>query len=68
MGVTEKIGAATNSRKNYKQKIQNKTGGDLICKNFGVNGNVVTFRGATAHFQPDLPLGPDPLQTPPPQT
>ena len=31
------IHAATNSGKNYK-KIQKKTGGELICKNFGVNG------------------------------
>ena len=40
MGVTKKIGAATNSGKNYKKKLQ-KTGGELICKNFGVNGKVL---------------------------
>ena len=34
------ISAATNSSKNYKKKIQKKTGGELICKNFGVNGGV----------------------------
>ena len=38
MGVTKKIGAATNSRKNTK-KIQKK-GGELICKKFGVNGKL----------------------------
>ena len=32
--------APTNSRKNYKKNIP---GGDLICKNFGVNGSVKTF-------------------------
>ena len=37
MGVAKKIGAARNSRKNYKKKITKK-GGELICKNFGVNG------------------------------
>ena len=31
--------AATNSRKNYKKNIkEKKTGGELICKSFGVNG------------------------------
>ena len=40
MGVTKKIGAATNSRKNYKKK----PGGELICKNFGVNGNRVLVK------------------------
>ena len=38
MGVTKKIGAATNSRKNYKKKYKKKPGGELICKKFGVNG------------------------------
>ena len=36
MGVTKKIGAATNSRKNYKKNYKKKPGGELICKNFGV--------------------------------
>ena len=39
MGVTKKIGAATNSRKNYKKITKKKPGGELICKNFGVNGS-----------------------------
>ena len=38
MGVTKKICAATNSRKNYKKKYKKKPGGELIYKNFGVNG------------------------------
>ena len=38
MGVSVNIGAATNSRKNA-QKNTKTTGGELICKNFGVNGN-----------------------------
>ena len=32
--------AATNSRKNYKTNYKKNTGGELICKNFGVNGIV----------------------------
>ena len=41
MGVTKKkLVAATSSRKNYKKKLQKKTGGELICKNFGVNGKL----------------------------
>ena len=32
MGVTKKIGAATNSRKNYKKKYRKKPGGELIVK------------------------------------
>ena len=32
MGVTNKIGAATNSRKNYKKDYKKKPGGELICK------------------------------------
>ena len=35
--LQKKIGAATNSRKNYPKKIQKK-GGELICNNFGVDG------------------------------
>ena len=39
MGVTKEILAATNSRKNYtKNTTKQKPGGELICKNFGVNG------------------------------
>ena len=39
MGVTKKKSvAATNSRKNYKKSYKKNTGGELICKNFGVNG------------------------------
>ena len=34
------IHAATNSRKNYKKNTnKKKTGGELICKHFGVNGS-----------------------------
>ena len=40
MGVTKKIGAATNSR---------KKGGELICKNFGVNGKVLSVHVPIAH-------------------
>ena len=45
MGVTKKKSvAATNSRKNYNKKITKKnTGGELICKNFGVNGMYIEF-------------------------
>ena len=40
MGVTKKkVGAARNSRKNHTKKLQEKTtGGELMCKKFGVNG------------------------------
>ena len=51
MGLTKKIGAATNSRKNNK-KVQKKTGGELICKKFGVNGkassSIVPGEGAAS--------------------
>ena len=41
MGVTKKKSvAATNSRKNYKKNYKKNTGGELICKNFGVNGTL----------------------------
>ena len=43
--------AATNSRKNYKKKLQKKTGGELICKNFGVNGNLSAFFSTFASVQ-----------------
>ena len=46
MGVTKKIGATTNSRKNYKKKkiIKAKPGGELICKNFRVIGATTNSR------------------------
>ena len=37
--LQKKIGAATNSRKKL-QKNTKKTGGELICKHFGVNGKL----------------------------
>ena len=47
--LQKKIGAATNSRKNYK-KYTKKTGGELSCKHFGVNGK----QGKSLSFKPGL--------------
>ena len=49
MGVTKqkKSVATTNSRTNYKKK----PGGELICKNFGVNGIHVMSSKRTVIFQ-----------------
>ena len=48
MGVTKKIGAATNSRKNYKRNYKRKPAGELICKKFGVHGTLLFPEGGRA--------------------
>ena len=43
MGVTKKKSVPQRIPVKITKKYKNKTGGELICKKFGVNGNWVMF-------------------------
>ena len=43
MGVTKKKSVPQRIPVKITKKITKKPGGELICKNFGVNGNLIVF-------------------------